>query len=162
MTAVLLGKRVETKAPTVADRQFAAWHAGSNLLLEMAWMSEESAAAIQRGRRLADRMDRMADQFPVGTPERGEAEAVHWSLMAEAKRGRDGVRRKAKRFLETWEEMHAEHRDMIREMVSTANWKHLPMWDVVRNDPILGRNPLWMELLNARDVEPANTERCPF
>lgn len=160
MVAVTLGSYVTTKAPTAAEKAFKAYHAVSNDLLDMHWASVEAEAAIAKAKRLAERMDKMNEQYPVGTPERGEAEAIHWSLMQTAKRQQKVVKNRARFIAKTWPEL-GKYKDEIVQGVTS--WSDSPMWEIVRTDPVLGRDKVWAHLIWAVDnAEVYQGEAPPF
>lgn len=162
-TPVTIGRSVTTKAPTKAQQAEKAYHALCQSLLDASWAAVDARAATAKATRLAERMDRMNDAYPHGTPERGEAETVHALLLREAKRHTATVRRSAKRVAELWPELTPPYQRIVLVEIMPG-WPDDAIWPVVRHDPILGRDPVWARLLAAAvgDVDPANTEGCPF
>lgn len=158
-TPVLLGNYVMTKAPTKAQRSEKAYHAICNWLLDMHWHAVDAHTATRRAKRLAERMDRMNDAYPIGTPERGEAEAVHWHHTQTAKRETATVKRRAKQIAEAWPELTPEHERIVLVEIMPG-WPDSPALDIVRFDPVLGRNPVWARLLAAASSD--NQEEVPF
>jgi hypothetical protein len=162
-TPVRIGSYVTTKAPTAAEKADRAFHACCQSLLDASWAAVDARAATAKATRLAERMDRLGDAYPHGTPERGEAETVHALLIREAKRHTATVRRAAKRVAELWSALTPDYERIVLVEIMPG-WPDDPVWAVIRLDPILGRDPVWARLLAAATggADPANDEPCPF
>lgn len=162
-TPVTLGQYVTSKAPTKAQQAEKAYRQICNWLLDMHWASVDAHAAMQRAKRLAGRMDRMDDAYPIGTPERGEAESVHWHHTQAAKRETATVKRRAKQIAEAWPDLTPDYAHIVLVEIMPG-WPDSPALEIVRFDPFLGRNPVWARLLAAAtsDGDPANTNGVPF
>lgn len=160
---VTLGRYVTTKAPSASEKAERAFHSLCQRLLDASWAAVDAAAATAKARRLADRMDRMTDAYPIGTPERAEAEAVHYHLTRTAKRETDTAKRAAKRVAGLWGELTPDYERIVLVEIMPG-WPDDPIWELIRLDPFLGRDPVWARLLAAAmgDADPANREECPF
>lgn len=160
---VTIGQYVTAKAPTKAQQAEKAYHAVCAALLDLHWHIDDAKPTAAKIARIVERMDRMDDVYPLGTPERDEAEVVVATLKRSVKRHKDAARKAARRVTEKWPELTpAYERILLVEIL--PGWSDDPALDVVRLDPILGRDPVWARLLAAAsgDGDPANDQPCPF
>lgn len=158
MTAFTFGQRTDTTPRVKVDRSPDAFQVCANLLLDMAWAGDEVGVEEARANRIIARIERFEETYPVGTPERGEAESMVASLRASAKRKRAQIVKIAKRFAATWPEMNESHQQLFLSSMSGKDYIDNPMWPAIRTDTV-GNDPVWAALHAARSV---NREEVPF
>lgn len=160
---VRIGQYVTAKTPTADEQTRRAFDAVCNALLDMHWQIDDAKPAAATIARIVERMDRMTGVYPLGTPERDEAEIVVATLARGVKRHRDAARTAARRVSEQWAGLTPDWQRIVLVEIMPG-WLDAPALDVVRLDPILGRDPVWARLLAAAngDGDPVNSEECPF
>lgn len=157
MSAFTFGPRSDT-APRRVDRSPDAFQVCANLLLSMGWDGDEMAALRKRAAKIIIRIERHEATFPVGTPERGEAEALIAALNGQAMRIQAKIVKEAKRFARTWPEMDEDHKQLFLDSMGGKDYIDNAMWSAIRADTA-GNDPVWVALQTARSV---NREEVPF
>ena len=139
--AFAFGARTDQVAGSVSrEAMERAYGAATRALYALSYLADEIAVEVVKANRLEARIDRMADRFPVGTMERGEAESVLASMRAAVKRKRTECGSLIAAFAEAWPVMgESWQATMIEGMPALAGafalWVNVPdagIWQTLR------------------------------